>query len=391
VEYVQLEKGTAQRMGRATVRVEKMFPQLLPERKGPRGGSGPGGSLTRVRVYDNLTGATVDDDGEIIVPTVRGLYETRTEAGGWNVDTEAEYVTLEPAPGVVIDLGDAGCCGGGEEASGLVIVQPIMGGNIITDATATEVVVKVTGVARTNSVTVTISGAGGSDQVVSGVYPAADGVATLGLFDVTGFNKGVLKVKAQAFEPGPVALPARYAALPYAKADDTADLALHDNGMPLAPTLQAASDTGTSAVDGYTDDDTPTFDTYPNTPLEASGPAAFLYANGDLVYEGDEDDFDTLPFPVNVATPLADGIYDFQLVTVYIDTFGPTENFYGPASLPTRVVIVADASAGAGSDDATCYMRRGLASTVDGILTLVRFDSCPSPMSAAEQAKWEAS
>lgn len=395
MQPVQLDKQTAQRMGRATLVVEKLFPQTLPPRRGPRGagGGGAGGDIKRVRVYDNLAGASVDTDGKIVVPTVRGLYETAADGGGWEVDTEAEYIVLEPASGVIIELSESGCCGDATDASGgLRIMQPIMGTNLVTDATDEAVTIRVSGVPRTNSVTVTISGAGDTDQVISGIYPGADGICTVGLFDVTGFDKGVLKVEAQAFEPGAVALPARYAALPYAKGDDTAALLLHNNGLPLEPELQAASDTGVSDTDGYTDDDTPTFDTYPNVPSEASGPAAYLYANGDLVASGDEADFDVTPFAVNVGTPLADGVYDFQLVLVYIDTFGttPAQNYYGPASLPTRVVIVADADVGAGSDDAECYMRRGLASTVDGVLTLIRIDSCPSPMSAAEQAKFEA-
>src|SRR5690606_24998191 len=137
------------------------------------------------------------------------------------------------------------------------------------------------------------------------------------------------------------------------------DLALHPSGPPASPTLQPASDTGVSDSDGYTDDHTPTFDTFPNSPPDSTGPAAYLYANGDLVSAGLATDFSVVPWPVTSST-LSDGVFDFQLVTVYLDPFGDGQTIYGPASPRTRVVIVADAMVGGGAeDDGVCYMRRG--------------------------------
>ena len=417
MQPVQLDKQTAQRIGRATLVVEKLFPQTLPPRRGPRGGggSGSGGSLTLGMLYENMAGQTYNEDGDIIPGTTARVLPMKagTAPNSLTADLDAEFVDVELWDLAGFAVGGDGCCSGGSDgaptgpritfAAGPDGINRFATG----DSLAGSAQFSGTGAVPSELLELTLQAINPTTGATTGsvITWTNDGDTTLinndaGTWNTTaqslsGIARGLCLVKithGATLHPGLVLW-----------ADDEWDPTSNSNGVgqiyfddkPNAPNLQAASDTGGSSVDDITDDDTPSFSvTFSGaTYTPGADTHGLLYAINQstaavTVVTGSGTDFDSgLTITKTIGSSLADGFYEFQFA-IYNDRTGggyTYNTWYSPPSNPLRVQIVADASA----IETARYAHLCMYTTIGGVV-YASPGRCKRPITADEITKLDA-
>jgi hypothetical protein len=388
---------------------------VLRDPKKIGGGGGVGSSLTLGMLYDNLTGQTYNEDGDIIpgatarvLPLIAG-----TAPNSLTADLDAEFVNVQLWDLAGFAVGGESCCTGGSDGAPT--------GPRITFAAGPDGINRF-GTGDSLAGSAQFSGTGAVpgellDLTLQAINPTTgattgsvitwtnDGASTLinnddGTWDTTAQSlsaiaRGLCLVKITNGSTLHAAL--------VLWSDDEWDPISNSNGIaleyfddkPEPPNLQAASDTGGSSVDDITDDDTPSFSvTFSGASFTPSTSThGLLYAVNQstaavTVVTGSGTDFNSgLTITKTIGSALADGFYEFQFA-IYHDLTGggyTYNTWYSPPSNPLRVQIVADADA----VETDRYAHLCMYTTIGGVV-YASPGRCRRPITAEEITKLDA-